>query len=92
MTKDEFAKKLKDSLNLSSQAVASEVINKFTEIMFEALKSGEEVTLHNIGKFSIAEKPARQCRNPRTGEMMDVPAKKAVKFKISGVIKKAVNE
>jgi DNA-binding protein HU-beta len=92
MTRDEFARKLKENLNLNSLAAANEVINKFTEVMTEAMKAGEEVTLPALGKFVVVEKAERTCRNPRTGETMKVPAKKAIKFKASTNIKKIVNE
>lgn len=92
MTKDEFAKKIKEQLNLSSQAVALEVINKVADTIVEAVKSGDEITLPNVGKFSAVERSARKGRNPLTGETIEIPAKKAVKFKVSNSIKKAINE
>lgn len=92
MTKEEFAKKIKEKLNLSSQVVAIEVINKFIEVITEAIKSGEEITLPTIGKFYVVEKEAMTCRHPKTGEMIEVPKRKAVKFKLSTNMKKIVNE
>lgn len=92
MTKQELSKKLKEALNLNSEKAGAEVIDKFTAVLLEAAKAGDEVTLGGFGKFVTVTKPARTCRNPKTGEMMEVPEKKAVKFKPAGNLKKVVNE
>jgi len=44
------------------------------------LKAGEEVTLGGLGKLKVTDRAAKTARNPRTGETVEVPAKKAVKF------------
>lgn len=45
-----------------------------------------------LGTFTVEDKPAHAARNPRTGETINVPAKKAPKFKISASLKDAVNK
>ena len=47
----------------------------------ETLKKGEKVSLLGFGTFSVSERPARKGRNPRTGEVIKIKAKKSVKFK-----------
>lgn len=81
MTKSEFAKKIKSALNLKNEKDAKAVIDKVADVMMEALKAGDEVKLGELGKFMVTERAARKCRNPHTGEVMEVPAHKAVKFK-----------
>ena len=51
------------------------------EAVTEALKSGEKVTLVGFGTFMVAERAARTGRNPQTGEKIEIPARKVVKFK-----------
>lgn len=92
MLKPEFVKKVKEALNLNSEKAADEVIDKFTALVADIVKSGEEVTVGSLGKFVVVERAARKCRNPQTGETMDVPAKKALKFKVSGALRKALND
>lgn len=92
MLKSEFAKKVKEALNLNSIKAAEETIDKFTALVADIVKSGEELTLGSVGKFVTVERAARKCRNPQTGETMDVPAKKAVKFKVNATLKKVINE
>lgn len=92
MTKGDLVKKVQEALNLHSQKEAGETVDKFVEVLVEAIKAGEEVSLGDLGKFVPVTKAARTCRNPRTGETMQVPEKKAVKFKPAGKIKNALNE
>lgn len=47
-------------------------------------------TIPGIGKLVLVERKERMARNPRTGEMVHVPAKKVVKFKIAKACKEAV--
>lgn len=92
MLKSEFAKKVKEALNLNSIKAAEETIDKFTALLADIVKAGDDAPLGNLGKFVVVERAARKCRNPQTGETMDVPAKKAVKFKAAAAFKKAVSE
>ena len=92
MLKNDFLKKVKESLDLRSMDAAKEVVDKLSALVVELVKSGEEITLGEIGKFCIVEKAERKGRNPQTGEEITIPAKKAVKFKIASSFKHAVNE
>ena len=47
----------------------------------DAMAAGDKVTLIGFGTFSVSERAAREGRNPQTGETMNIPAKKVVKFK-----------
>ena len=55
-----------------------------------ALKSGEEVSFTGFGKFHVAERGAREGRNPRTGESMQIAASKVPRFTAGSGLKKAV--
>jgi len=64
-----------------SNALAAKVIDAALEAAVEAVKKGEGVQLIGYANIAIVEKPARKAKNPRTGAIVDVPAKKAVKIK-----------
>ena len=64
-----------------SNALAAKVIDAALEAAVEAVKKGEGVQLVGYANIAIVEKPARKAKNPRTGAIVDVPAKKAVKIK-----------
>ena len=91
MSKTELIKTVSDSIGVRRAAVM-EVFNAvFEEIMF-ALERGEEVNIPGFGKFFVKMSTPRTCRNPRTGDMLEVAAKRMPKFKWSSVVKKAVIE
>ena len=54
--------------------------------MAEALAAGEKVSLVGFGTFSIAQREAREGRNPATGKTITIPAKKVVKFKVGSTL------
>jgi DNA-binding protein HU-beta len=64
-----------------SNVVAAKVIDAALEAAVEAVKNGEGVQIVGFANIAVVEKAARQAKNPRTGEVLQVPAKKAVKIK-----------
>lgn len=74
-----------------SKAAIKFVLDAQAEVIKGELKSGGEVTLPGIGKLSVSDRAARTARNPRTGEEIAVPAKKAPKFDAIKALKDAVN-
>ena len=57
------------------------------ELVSEALIAADKVTVPNFGTFQISERPARQGRNPATGEPITISASKSVRFKVSRNLK-----
>lgn len=55
------------------------------------LKAGEEVNIPGLGRFKTIDKSARTGRNPRTGEAVEIPARKAVKYSQTSTLKTALN-
>lgn len=56
------------------------------------LKAGREVSVRKFGRFYLKKRDARTGRNPKTGEKIQIPAKKYPRFTSSDVLKNAVNE
>ena len=54
-------------------------------------KKGEKIQLVGFGTFEVSERPAREGRNPRTGETMTIAASKAPKFKAGKALKDSIN-
>jgi DNA-binding protein HU-beta len=59
---------------------AKTAVETFAEIFRMSLLKGEEVTIPGVGKLKVKVKPARAGRNPATGEAIDIPEKRVVKF------------
>ena len=70
---------------------AEAAVNATLAAIAGALKNGDKVQLIGFGTFEVKAKAARTCRNPKTGEAMQVAASKAPAFKAGAALKNAVN-
>ncbi|GAB5388894.1 MAG: HU family DNA-binding protein [Alphaproteobacteria bacterium] len=67
------------------------VLDGILEAITGAMSSGDEVRLVGFGTFSVSERAASKGRNPRTGEPIDIAARKLPRFKAGTGLKEAVN-
>ena len=79
ITKDDIASKLRDRAEISLAEARGEVTWLFDTIS-DALRSGNEIRVHGFGTFKTAQRAARTGRNPRTGESVQVPARRVARF------------
>ncbi len=89
MTKADLIEKIAAKAKISKKA-SNVALNTFVGSVTTALKKGDRVALVGFGTFSVTKRKARTARNPRTGEPIHVPARKAPKFKAGRDLKKAV--
>ena len=82
MTKAEFIEKFADKTGFSKKD-ATAAVNAFFEVTSDALKAGDKVVFPGTFKAEVTTRAARTGRNPQTGEEMQIPAKKAIKAKLS---------
>lgn len=82
MTKTELVNEIAAKASLSKEQ-AKKALDATLESIEQALANEDKIQLIGFGTFSVQEKAARQCKNPRTGELVNVPARKVVKFKAS---------
>ena len=75
-----------------TKADAKKAVEAFFSSVEKALKKGDKVAIVGFGSWSVAKKDAREARNPRTGEVIKVPAKKVVKFKAGTELSESVNK
>jgi nucleoid DNA-binding protein len=80
MTKKDIILKVSDETNLK-QTDVKKIVQKTFDYMIEVLVRGEKIELRNFGVFKIKERRSRTGRNPRTGQVVPVPARKVVVFK-----------
>ena len=74
------------------KAESIKALKAFVEVVTEELANGGKVQLVGFGTFEVAERAAREGRNPKTKEVMPIPASKAPKFKAGKALKDAVNK
>lgn len=80
MNKGDLINKVAEDANLT-KSQATEAVNSVLDAVKDALKDGDKAAILGFGTFSVQHKPARDGRNPRTGETMKIAAKNVVKFK-----------
>jgi DNA-binding protein HU-beta len=89
-TKDELARLVAERTGLEMGQAKLAVLATIDEITAQ-LAAGNEVKFTGFGKFTTVDKPAREGRNPQTGETMKIASKTAPKFTPGADLKKAVN-
>jgi DNA-binding protein HU-beta len=82
MNKAQLIEAVASKTTLSKKEAAS-ILGTITDTITKSLGKGEKVSIPGFGTFAMAERKARTGRNPRTGEMITIKAKKVVKFKPS---------
>lgn len=90
MNKTELVAAIVEKTELSKKD-AEKAVKAFTEVVADELKKGEKIQLVGFGTFEVADRPAREGRNPKTGETMTIAASKSPKFKAGKALKDMVN-
>lgn len=80
MTKKEIVKTIAEEIGLT-QLKTKEIVQRTFDTIVETLVSEGRVELRNFGVFEVKRRAARQARNPRTGDKVEVPEKFVVTFK-----------
>lgn len=80
MNKAELIAKISEDTDVT-RTQANAVLDSFVNTVTQALKEGGKVTLVGFGTFSVSKRIERNGRNPQTGEMIKIKAKKVAKFK-----------
>lgn len=90
MNKTELVSAMAEQAELSKKD-AEKALKAFTDVVTEELQKGEKVQLVGFGTFEVSERAAREGRNPQTGDVMQIAASKAPKFKAGKSFKDLVN-
>jgi len=77
-----------DGLTLKQTEIVLETV---FESIKEALNRGEKIEIRGFGNFRLKERQPRKARNPKTGESVEVPQKRAVRFKAGKALREALN-
>ena len=91
MNKSELVEAMAKAAGVS-KAASEKALNGALAAITKALKKGDKVTLVGFGTFSVAKRAARQGRNPQTGKMIKIAAKKVAKFKAGSKLADAVKK
>ncbi len=91
MNKTELVTAMAEKAELSKKD-SEKALKAFIDVVTEELQKGEKIQLVGFGTFEVAERAAREGRNPLTGEKMQIKASKAPKFKAGKALKDVVNK
>jgi DNA-binding protein HU-beta len=89
MTKDELVAKVAENAGIKKVDL-QKALDVIIHTIIETIKTGDKVNITGLGIFKLKDKKARLARNPKTGESIQVPAKRAPKFLPSKNFKEAV--
>lgn len=90
MTKAEIVEKAAAVVDMPKRK-GEIIVNTVLQCIIEALADGERVDLRGFGSFRISERDDRQGRNPRTGEPIEIPAKRVPLFRAGKEFRRRVN-
>lgn len=90
MTKRELIETMAAAAEIP-KAAAERAHAAYLEALKASLVDGEGYLEHGIGNYTVVERGARMGTHPRTGERMEIPASKTVKFKVAKKLKDLIN-
>ena len=92
VTKAELARILARDINCT-EVLAHKAVDAFFEIMRDALQQGDRIEIRNFGSWTVKATNSRpNARNPRTGEVVVVPARRKARFKPGRIIREALSQ
>jgi integration host factor subunit alpha len=89
LTKSDIVEDLNNEIGLNKRE-AKELVDLFFDDIKNLLSDGHEVKLSGFGNFQLRDKSPRPGRNPRTGEDVEIPARRVVTFKSGQKLKESV--
>ena len=90
MNKSQLIKSVAEKSELSQKQI-TEVLSLMEETLVESLKAGDRVQISGFGTFEVRERAERKGRNPKTGEVVSVPACKYLAFVSAKAVKENLN-
>ncbi|EAT16262.1 integration host factor subunit beta [Desulfuromonas acetoxidans] len=91
MTKSQLIERLMESTSDLNKKESELVVNTIFDSIGSALIGGDRVEIRGFGSFSIREREARQARNPKSGNLINIPSKKTPFFKTGKELRERVD-
>lgn len=90
MTKAELVGRVADKIHLTKKQTEA-IVNILFMCITDALKKGDKVELRGFGSFRTRSRNAREGRNPKTGDTVQIPSKKVPFFKAGKELREVVD-
>jgi integration host factor subunit alpha len=91
VTRADLAEAVYEAVGLS-RTESAELVERFLDLIGEALVAGQNVKLSSFGSFQVRSKNERIGRNPKTGEEVPILPRQVLVFKPSNVLKSKINK
>ncbi|MDD3228250.1 MAG: HU family DNA-binding protein [Oscillospiraceae bacterium] len=91
MTKTEFVDKIAEESGITKKD-ADASVKAAIKVLTDAMAAGDKIAFPGFGSFEVRERAAREGKNPRTGEAVQIAACKSPAFKAGKALKDAVNK
>jgi len=93
MTKQELIGQVTKRVEGMKRGDAEAVVNTLFDALSQALTTrGDRVEIRGFGSFRISERKAREGRNPKTGEAIQIPARRVIQFRPGKQLNQMINE
>lgn len=89
ITKAQMAAHIAEKAGLTKKA-ANSILDEIAALAYKEAKKNKEFTIPGLGKLVVVRRKARKGRNPATGQVIKIPAKKVLKFRVAKACKDAV--
>ena len=90
MTKDGLIEAVMKAAEIETKAASHRAVEGVFDTITKALGRGEDVAITGFGTFRVVKRAARQGRNPKTGETIQIAASIKPKFRAGKLLKEAV--
>jgi nucleoid DNA-binding protein len=89
-TQSEFVENVRAFCGLNKRSEAKQIVEDIANFVMDSLKRGYKIPLMGLGKLYVRESKARTGRNPATGETIQIPKRKRVRFTAAKALKERV--
>ena len=91
MKKSELVTLVAERLPYLTRKDAETIVDTIFDSMIEGLAQGDRIEIRGFGSLSVKHRPAREGRNPKTGERVHIPAKRLPHFKVGKELYERIN-
>ncbi len=91
MTKADLVERVAKEADMTKKD-AEQLVEIIFDSIIASLNKGEKIELRGFGSFRVRQRNARKGRNPKTGDSVDIPAKRVAYFKPGKELKEVIND
>jgi integration host factor subunit alpha len=89
LTKKEIIENISNKIGLTKKE-STDIVDSFFDIIKDELAKGNPVKISGFGKWTVKAKKKRKGRNPQTGELLTIDARRIITFKVSHILRESL--